>query len=344
MRLSTRLPGRELVPLLLAFVLGLIVAVAGAAAGPDELASDRPPAIAQLLDDEAAPLLGRPVIDPREHELDGVDPLPEAERAIQQELEMGPRPSFPLRMSARLNEDGGPLPDGLIWRIFRAEPGRDGAFELIDESHSATPSFLLPADEYIVHVAYGLANSAKRVSLSAGPVEEEIMLEAGGLRVFGVDAGGEAIAERLLAISVYSSEEEEYGQRRQLIERAAPGRVIRLNPGTYHVVSRYGDANAVIRADIQVKPGELTDARIQHRAAAITFKLVNEAGGEALADTAWTVLTPEGETVKESFGAFPTHILVEGSYGLVAHHDGRVFNRAFEVMADRDREVEVLAR
>ncbi len=37
--------------------------------------------------------------------------------------------------------------------------------------------------------------------------------------------------------------------------------------------------------------GKLTEATIQHRAAQITFKLVSDAGGEAIADTAWSILT-----------------------------------------------------
>ena len=75
--------------------------------------------------------------------------------------------------------------------------------------------------------------------------------------------------------------------------------------GTYHVVSNYGDGNAVMRYDIRVQAGKLTDARINHRAAAITLKLVGETGGEAIANTAWSVLTPGGDVIKESIGAFP---------------------------------------
>jgi len=57
-------------------------------------------------------------------------------------------------------------------------------------------------------------------------------------------------------------------------------------------VSNYGDANATVRSDIRVQTGKLTDTTINHRAAIITLKLVNERGGEARADTQWSVLTP----------------------------------------------------
>jgi len=110
------------------------------------------------------------------------------------------------------------------------------------------------------------------------------------------------------------------------------------------VVSNYGDGNAVVRSDIRVQPGKLTDVTINHRAAVITLKLVSERGGEALANTSWTVLTPGGDVIKESIGAFPRVILAEGEYAAIARNDGKVYNRTFKVEPGFDREIEVLAR
>lgn len=249
-----------------------------------------------------------------------------------------------LKVAARLVEDGSILTDGLIWRVYRAQPLADGSFELVEESEAADPSFTLPADDYIVHVAYGLANTASRVSLREGPAEQTVDLNAGGLTIAAIGALEEPIPEKLTSLSVYSSEQDEYGQRKLLVEQAIPGKVIRLNAGTYHVVSRFGDANSVMRADILVKPGEMTDATIQHSAAAITLKLVNEPGGEALANTAWSILSPGGDVVKESYGAFPTHVLAAGEYSVVARHEGQLYNRDFTVDPGRDAEVEIIAQ
>ena len=58
-----------------------------------------------------------------------------------------------------------------------------------------------------------------------------------------------------------------------------------LPEGTYYIVSNYGDANSVVRSDIHVQAGKLTDIVVTHRAAVITLKLVNETRGEALANT-----------------------------------------------------------
>lgn len=122
------------------------------------------------------------------------------------------------------------------------------------------------------------------------------------------------------------------------------GDVVVVPEGTYHVVSNYGDSNAVVRSDIRVKVGKLTDITVTHRAAVITLKLVGEPGGEALANTNWTVLTPGGDVIKESIGAFPRVVLAEGDYRVIARNEGKTFEREFNVTTGVDGEIELLAR
>jgi len=114
--------------------------------------------------------------------------------------------------------------------------------------------------------------------------------------------------------------------------------------GTYHLISNYGDVNAMVRSDIRVQAGKLTDATVTHRAAVITLKLVNDTGGEARADTQWWVLTPGGDVIKESTGAFPRVILAEGEYRAIARNDNQSYERVFKVVNGVDTEIEVLAR
>jgi len=100
----------------------------------------------------------------------------------------------------------------------------------------------------------------------------------------------------------------------------------------------------VVRSDIRVQAGKLTDVTISHRAAMITLKLVGDKGGEALANTAWSVITPGGDIIKESIGAFPRVVLSEGEYRAIAKNEGKVFERGFNVVNGVDAEVEVIAR
>jgi hypothetical protein len=145
-----------------------------------------------------------------------------------------------------------------------------------------------------------------------------------------------------LSFAIYSTEVREDGERPLIMDGVKPGEVVRLNAGTYHVVSDYGDVNATIRADIQIQSGKLTEATIQHKAAKITLKLVSQEGGEAIADTAWSILSGSGDAVSESVGAFPVVVLAEGKYTAVARHKEKIYQRDFSVTPGRNQDVEVL--
>lgn len=264
---------------------------------------------------------------------------------IRQQMQQGdPAAPVTLRLAATLTEDSPPLSTGLVWRIFAAEPDDNGTFRVIARSEDANPVFQLRAGAYVVHAAYGRANVTREVELAGGAVyDETLILNAGGLRLSATLADGTPIPPAKINFSVYSSELDDFGQRKLILPSATPGLIIRLNAATYFVVSQYGDANAIVRADVAVKAGELTEAVVAHSAANITLKLVNEPGGEALANTSWSILTPEGEIIAESVGAFPTHILAEGQYSAIARNESRVFNRDFSVIAGRNQEVELVA-
>jgi len=93
---------------------------------------------------------------------------------------------------------------------------------------------------------------------------------------------------------------------------------------------------------VTVEAGKLTEVTLTHAAGSATFKLVARAGGEAFADTQWTLLNAQGETVKESVGALPTHILAPGTYTVSAKNAGEVFQRTFAIRAGEAVEVEIL--
>ncbi len=99
----------------------------------------------------------------------------------------------------------------------------------------------------------------------------------------------------------------------------------------------------MVRSDIRVEAGKLTAVTVNHRAAVITLKLVSDRGGEALASTAWSVITPGGDVIKGSIGAFPRVVLSEGEYRAIARNEGKVFERPFTVVNSVGGEVEVIA-
>jgi len=256
---------------------------------------------------------------------------------------MVPSGQVALAVSARFGRDPPAITAGLVWRVYGEKPDQSGAFRLLREDRTASPVFLLPPGGYIIHVSFGLANAVKRVQLRTDTVRELFEIAAGGARFEG-KVGDARIPVGQIHFDLYKGSQFELGEKRPIAENVAASDVVVLPEGLYHVVSNYGDGNAVMRSDLRIQPGKLVDTTIVHRAAKITLKLVSEKGGEALANTAWSVLTPGGDVIKESIGAFPIVVLAEGDYVAIARNEGKVYNREFKVESGVDREIEVVAR
>jgi hypothetical protein len=251
-----------------------------------------------------------------------------------------------LMVSARYGRDfAQPINANLVWRVYPVRPDQAGAFRpIIKEEKSATPTFTLPAGDYVVHVTFGLASAARTVHLKSEVVREVFDLPAGGLRMEG-RVGDVKIPPGQISFDIMPGSQFEPGEKRALASNVASGEVVVLPEGTYHIVSNYGDSNSIVRSDIRVAAGKLTDVTVTHRAAVIMLKLVSEHGGEALANTNWSVLTPGGDEIVRSIGgAFPKVVLAEGEYRAIARNDGKLYERAFRVITGVDGEIEVMAR
>jgi hypothetical protein len=251
-----------------------------------------------------------------------------------------------LSLTARYGKDLPVINGGLVWRVFADKPDDTGTFKLIREERGATPNVVLPPGNYVVHVALGLVSAVRAVSLKAETDRVAFVLPAGGLRIEG-RVGSSKIPPNQISFALYKGSQFEGGagaDRQSLVPNVAAGDVALLPEGTDYIISNYGDANSVVRSDIRVQAGKLTDVTVSHRAAVITLKLVSDRGGEALANTAWSVITPGGDVIKESIGAFPRVVLSEGEYRAIAKNEGKVFERPFNVVNGVDAEVEVIAR
>ncbi|MGH6830033.1 MAG: hypothetical protein ACREDG_02650 [Methylocella sp.] len=247
--------------------------------------------------------------------------------------------------------DTQPVRAGLQWRIFEDAPGIDGNHKLVAQSTDATPNLPLPNGNFIVHAAFGLAAATKRITINGALLNETLVLNAGGLRIAG-QLGDTPINPAKLSISIYVPERGN-PEAKLVVANAKSEDTIGLPEGNYHIVSTLLDAaangsasptNSVISADLKVQAGKLTDATLRHRAATMTLKLVNSPGGEALANTAFTILTPGGDVIREMIGAFPSATLAEGGYVAIARHDSQTFQTTFKVESGVDKDVEVSAK
>jgi hypothetical protein len=248
-----------------------------------------------------------------------------------------------LSVAARYGRDAPQINGGLIWRVYDAKPDPTGSFHLVKEDRAAAPTFVLPPGSYIVHASLGLASAAKAVQLRGEAVREMFDVPAGGLRLEG-RVGDAKIPAGQISFEIYTGSQFDTTGRRPIAQSVMEGDVVLLPEGTYYIVSNYGEGNSVVRSDVHIEPAKLTDIVVTHRAAVITLKLVNNSGGEALANTQWTVLTPGGDVIKETVGAFARMVLAEGDYHVIARNEGKTFQRDFKVITGVDGEVEVLAR
>lgn len=249
-----------------------------------------------------------------------------------------------VALEARLTSDGEAMQQGLSWRVFSPIPGADGKLPLLASAEGGSADFQLSPGDYFVNVSFGRAGATKKLIIpSEGEVDKQVLvLDAGGILLNAVSGPDTRIPAKDLKFDVYSSEVQADGERGLVLADVPPDTIVRLNAGTYHIVSEYGAVNAVVRADIKVEAGKLTEAMIQHRASQINLKLVSEPGGEAIADTAWSVLTGSGDIVAESVSAFPVMVLAEGSYTAVARNKEKIYQKDFTVDAGRNEDVEIL--
>jgi hypothetical protein len=336
--------GRRLLPTLV--LAGMLVSALPAAVSA-QMFTDRPPPVPPASVPEppgaislappsgpaSIPVLPAPLTQPSIAVVPPVTPPPAASTAGQ----------AVLSLTARYGKDLPVINNGLVWRVFSDRPDESGTFKLIREERGATPNIVLPPGGYVVHVTLGLVSAVRPVTLKSETDRESFVLPAGGLRIEG-RVGTSKIPQNQISFAIYKGSQFEPGERASLVPNVAAGDVALLPEGTYYIISNYGDANSVVRSDIRVQAGKLTDVIITHRAAVITLKLVGDKGGEALANTAWSVITPGGDVIKESIGAFPRVVLSEGEYRAIAKNEGKVFERPFNVVNGVDGEVEVVAR
>ena len=275
--------------------------------------------------------------------------------------EMGPGT---LRLSAALTGSDAALTGGLRWRVFALHTEVDGQRPLVVESTDAQPTLTIPPGDYIVHVALGLASASKRVTVGSDVRSERLAVNAGALRVTGT-LGGAPIDPAKLSIAIYVPERNN-PEAKLVYPKARAGELIGLPEGFYHIVSTFLDTvgvgsvgvgkpgggapnaptatNSIVAADIRVAAGKLVDVTLRHRCATVTIKLVNNPGAEALANSSFTVLTPGGDLIRELIGAFPSLVLAEGEYVVIARHDSKTYQATFQVQSGLDRDVEVIAK
>ncbi|WP_332065489.1 carboxypeptidase regulatory-like domain-containing protein [Bartonella sp. CB189] len=251
-------------------------------------------------------------------------------------------PQAEIILHARLTNSGENISKGLIWRVYAPVVEASNKLPLIATFEGGSARFNLEPGSYLVHVSFGHATAVRRINLKNGQsLTKSFNLNAGGI-IFDATLLNGLVNKRELRFTIYedAKENDETGV---VLADVKPQSIIRLKAGRYHIVSYYGSINAIVRSDIQVDAGKITEVSLEHQAAQIVFKLVRQEGGEALADTSWSITNESGDIIYETVGAYVSLVLAEGDYIAIAKNQDQIYQKVFSVVSGRDEDVNVVA-
>jgi hypothetical protein len=244
-----------------------------------------------------------------------------------------------LTLRATYGERGGDIQANLTWRVYAVQ-GSD--LNLTATSDLARPSLLLPFGRYVVHVSHGLATSIRELNVGGTGAVSTIPVNAGALTVSGyLGVSDRPIPPNRQKLALYIPTANN-SEGKLVTDSLRPGTKLNLPEGTYHLVSTYSGSNSVVRTDVKIETGKLSEAVVNHRAATMTLKLVRERGGVAIAGAQWTLETPGGDIVAEAVGAFPNVEVAEGSYTVLARLNDREFKGTMRVEGGHNRDFEIV--
>ncbi|MEG8099170.1 hypothetical protein [Candidatus Liberibacter brunswickensis] len=248
-----------------------------------------------------------------------------------------------ITCEAQLTSNSPPINSGISWYIFDAVPNKKNNLTVIKKATGGKVSFDLFPGDYFISTSFGHVGLIKRITVNPKEKQQKqvFILNAGGIRLYSVYKPGSPIIDDELTFSIYSNSN---NKLLMITDKVRSGTLVRLGTNNYQITSHYGKYNAIVSTIVRVEAGQIIDVTIQNRAAKITFKLVSEIGGEAIADTAWSILTASGDTVGESVNASPSMVLSEGDYVVIARNKERIYSREFSVTSGNNMTIDVLMR
>jgi hypothetical protein len=247
-----------------------------------------------------------------------------------------------LRLRARITAATDPIARPIAWTVHRVDDRAEDEWPLVGERSAAEAMFDLAPGQYVVRAGYGAIKAAKVVVVQPRQqVDVTFILNAGGLRVVPALAFLDPPEGVNAKHWVFEAADGNRGSRRLFAETDRPGEVIRLNAGTYHLVSRFGDANAVVEADVTVRPGMLTEVEINHKAGIVHLGFARHDTDGPPKAVQWQINDSNGAVIMRADGARISQILAPGAYIAAVDYGGRKFEAEFEIDIGETREVNI---
>ncbi len=258
-----------------------------------------------------------------------------------------PKGSEGLALVARLASDSPPLTTNIKWEIYNFIKSSDGNRAQIVTSDVAQPMLPLAPGKYIVRAVFGVSSTAKVIEISETQMTSAtFILNTGGIRVKPLLIAGEPPAGKVPRQWIYLASTPQSQTSAQLVATADdPKQIHQLNAGTYELISKFGTVNAIVKTNVTVSPGLLTDVEISHKAGIVQFKLFKKwRGGEELTDVVWKLFDEEGKEVASNITANSGEIIAPGRYKVAAQYNSKTYTRMFRIKPGRKKLVQVVAR
>ena len=242
------------------------------------------------------------------------------------EPEPEPLTEIGLKLKTVLMEGGEPIDHKLSYEVYETEKDIQGKRKRVTYSYDNQPVFKLAAGSYFITVKHGEAFASTEVEIGEEPVKEvTLVLNAGYLRLNSIASeGGQAIDEKL-SYEVYGVEKDIHGKRKRYSYSYDHTPLFYLPAGNFWVTVKHGQA--VTAAEVEVKPGELTEQTLNLNVGYLRINSVISEGGEAITDKLSyevyemaTDLQGNRKRVTYSYDASPLFRLTQGNYWVTVKH------------------------
>ena len=273
--------------------------------------------------DNAAPTDDVPPAQDKPAEVAKTEPTAEPDAVPQ---EQGVR--LRAKLTAQMRHIGKPLE----WSVYRVGSGDESLWPQVAAVRSPQPTVELDPGRYLVRARYGHVSVSRVVVVGKGKLSDEtFVLNAGGLKILSHLVFVDTPEGTATTHFVYTGATDENGMRKLVAKSKKQGQILRLNAGRYRVISRLGNANAVVSADVEVSPGVLTAVEVNHKAGVLNLTIEPGQGASATAGTNAVVFDEEGKLVLRTRGETATAILAPGTYTVSAEQDGTKATGTFEI-------------
>lgn len=236
-----------------------------------------------------------------------------------------------LQLLASLTE-GGSAAENVIFTVAEDDPDATAGVREIVRSAAIAPEFLLPAGTYQVIARFGALEVRDRVTVRAGAkLQKTIVLQAGrlALSLQAKDGGGkENVSYRVTRLNPTPED---------IYATSEPQPTLLLPQGRYRITARYGQANALVVRDIDVRAGINQRLDLEPEAGLLRLSLSEDIGSRTLADVFWEVRQPGGKMLWRSGQSQPVVALAPGRYIAIADHRGKRVEREVDVRTGEEK-------